>query len=265
MRSSTTLLPALWFLALWFLALVPAAHAQVTEDLPCDDDTIGDVWTFSVSDPSEVMILVDTTAAATAFDPAMDVIPASGPPWEVVSSAVLGGGDDELNCTYPPPQFGCPAWGGEVNPGTVAVLIFNMKTCAGTIGEYSLRVIACGQDITPTLAGDDQSVTFTTDGAATPVIVDGVCPGAPDPDPDPQPEPAADAGPVANDPAPVADAGPDDDVGNRNNQPPPPSDNGDAGDGITGGCRSVDADLPLALGTWASFALLAAAYRRRRR
>ncbi len=94
-----------------------------------------DVWEFQ-GDPfgSVFSVVVDTVAENTAFDPWMWI---NDP-----SQCTSDWADDTFDCTFPPPSYTCPAIDLTVSEGTYQVVVHSYGSCAGTTGEYELRVDA---------------------------------------------------------------------------------------------------------------------------
>jgi hypothetical protein len=112
---------------------------------PCDPALI-DAWSFDVRSGDDVFIAVDTTSALTAAD--MEI------------RGICDGkdrffGDDDFLCTFPPPQFSCPAAAFvasarstctvDVSPA-LASLDPPTGSCTDTLrAEYSVSVLVNGQ------------------------------------------------------------------------------------------------------------------------
>jgi hypothetical protein len=92
-------------------------------------------------------IVADTVAEESAFDPAFDVYLRALPPadtdeFEEDPGIFFELGDDEVECTFPPPAHACPTATGPVEGGEVFVVeVFHPEppSCAGPEGEYELR------------------------------------------------------------------------------------------------------------------------------
>lgn len=104
-----------------------------TGDVDCDG-YIADVWTFE-ADGSAVVVSVDTTIGATAFDPVLWV---SGP-----DECTIAYADDNYTCSYPPPKYECPtAELDTTEAGTYTVVVVSSGySCTDTTkGDYSVSV-----------------------------------------------------------------------------------------------------------------------------
>ena len=102
--------------------------------IPCSDGTLADVWIANLPG-GDVTFRIDTVAAGTAFDPALDIHATLDPPFE---DAALAGGDDEFDCTFPPPDYSCPSATVD-GTGNVALVVMNLGSCAGATGEYRIE------------------------------------------------------------------------------------------------------------------------------
>ncbi len=112
--------------------------------LPCDDS--GRAYLFElwgVSSSSSITVTVDTISSATTFDPVVVIL--DGP--DATMANLLGSGDDEFPCSFPPPTYLCPeANATSAGGGSYFVLvgIGAPDDCASSIGEYQLEVLANG-------------------------------------------------------------------------------------------------------------------------
>ena len=99
--------------------------------LDCTGDVV-DVWSFDADGTASVQLAADTVADATAFDPHLYI--AGG------DECLIGYADDSFDCTYPPPDFQCPAVDlGVLAAGSYTVSVRSYGSCAGTSAEYELR------------------------------------------------------------------------------------------------------------------------------
>lgn len=106
------------------------------ESLPCDSSYI-DLWRLDGTVAGQdLLVRVDTVSAASTFDPAAGVVDGFDP-----EAPPIAAGDDELDCTFPPPQYSCPEVQVEtpVDP-YIAVIMASEDDCAASSGEYVLRV-----------------------------------------------------------------------------------------------------------------------------
>ncbi len=116
--------------------------------LPCPGEDVVDVWAFAGS--GDVVVTVDTVAAETAFDPGLWLLNVvDDPPSDVAE------GDDEFDCTFPPPTYTCPEASGTVSGAMPGVYVFTYDDCVGSVGEYELSVTVDGAPVALTLARDD--------------------------------------------------------------------------------------------------------------
>lgn len=260
LMSLNQFLPLAWttgVCAIVAIGSLSSAALAESDDVPCDDNEAGDVWTATIPAGANVQVRVDTNDAANAFDPAMDVIPANGPPWVVRSSEYLGGGDDEFPCANPPANAtACPLASGENGAwsGEVAFLVFNLGGCTGpTIGTYDVTLTVNASPAPLTLAADDETVEFVFDGDPPPPEPSPAPEGTPEPNPEPAPSPAAEP---AAEPSPQPGASPEGEpAGQPENEPAAGEPEGEPGEAPTlSGCICVAA--PLASGEMA-FSFLA--------
>ena len=122
-----------------------------------------DIW--SITEPllgGESLVLeIDTVSAATTFDPLVTLAELN----EAATSFVqLDQGDDEMTCSFPPPQFACPRVeftvpaGGGVYSFVVAQASEN---CAGALAEYSVSVTINSVPSVPVLPPQGDNVLDT--------------------------------------------------------------------------------------------------------
>jgi hypothetical protein len=142
-----------------------AAAGDADGTVPCiqgDNLTAtADVWEVDAS-AGELRVQIDTVSASTTFDPAAYVTPTGAPDYPFV--ARIGLGDDERDCTFPPPQHGCPDFTTVGAAGVVYVVVFaHFEGCNEELeGFYSLQMgIDGGGGVTGTLVGDDVVVDIS--------------------------------------------------------------------------------------------------------
>lgn len=120
-----------------------ATRSPVERDLPCDETQV-DLW--RVVDPAAglITVRVDTIAEETLFDPdaiLYDVEAWGEGQWDVRAGNVLGYGDDEVPCSYPPPDYACPQILANVEPtDDLLVVVGVVGSCADTDIAYELSV-----------------------------------------------------------------------------------------------------------------------------
>ena len=111
--------------------------------LPCTADGGGgfrgtgamDRWAVNVAAGDTLVVTADTIALDTTFDP---VVWVDGP-----AGCTLAYGDDELECSAPPPAFGCPAIRFTApESGVYEVVVSAQGSCAGAVGAYRLDVVS---------------------------------------------------------------------------------------------------------------------------
>ena len=107
--------------------------SPVSEDLPaCLQAPYSDFWTFDVTAGDSVVVRADTTSAPTAADLIVDVSCTGG---------LLLSGDDQFECTFPPPDFSCPEVAFTApETGSCVVQVHNFETCASNTAAYALSV-----------------------------------------------------------------------------------------------------------------------------
>jgi hypothetical protein len=116
--------------------------------LPCPI-FLQDAWRVSVEAPGALSVEVDTVAFETAFDPAvlvLEVVAWSDEPAAIVVGEELAFDDGALECTYPPPAFDCATATAEVSED-VLVLVENLGSCRGPVGEYEMRLALDGRPV----------------------------------------------------------------------------------------------------------------------
>jgi hypothetical protein len=108
-----------------------AADVPNTGSLPCEDDSVVDVWSVEATAGDMIGVSVDTVDAGTAFDPFMTVV---GPDGCIVAEA-----DDSFDCTFPPTDWQCSSTSFEAaETGTYTVVVGSYGSCTGTDGAYGL-------------------------------------------------------------------------------------------------------------------------------
>jgi hypothetical protein len=101
-----------------------------TGTLDCAD--VADIWELVVPTRGALRVSVDTTAAGTAFDPAMSLN---------LDGCTIAFADDNFECTFKPTDYSCPAGAfDEVEPGTYTVAVWSYGSCVGTTGAYRVTV-----------------------------------------------------------------------------------------------------------------------------
>lgn len=106
--------------------------AQVTSTLPCAGGLV-DIWTVDVEAGDRLAMLVDTITPDTAFDPALYV--------STEDACLLTSGDDELECSWPPPTYACPSAVVTVETtGKLQILVQSLGACTGAQAQYRLAV-----------------------------------------------------------------------------------------------------------------------------
>ncbi len=92
-----------------------------------DDSFDEDAYAFESREGTMITVTVDTISAATAFDieACLSATP-TGP-------CLLGlSGDDDFSCTFPPPSFGCPRFGGLLPADTDGDNIYYIRVNSGS-------------------------------------------------------------------------------------------------------------------------------------
>lgn len=127
-------------------------------DVPCDTGA-ADVWTLTPPAGTDVAVAVDTVSASTTFDPALWVN-------DVANGRCLKGfGDDNFDCTEPPPSFSCPAVRFAAEGGVYEVVVYSEGQCADALAEYAIGVEATA-DPSLTLQADDIELSPYTFGTS---------------------------------------------------------------------------------------------------
>jgi hypothetical protein len=124
----------------------------------CDSER-ADVFSFVAGDGTMVGVSVDTVSVDTASDLAAELFTNLDAPF----SSTLDGGDDEMACTFPPPEFLCPSFAHPVaagEGGTLYLLVWAIGSCADPARyEYRLSVTVDGVHALLTLVEDDADTT----------------------------------------------------------------------------------------------------------
>jgi len=136
-----------------------------------------DVWQVTGEAGGELQISVDTVSADTAFDPWLFVVEPDG--------CTTAFADDNFDCTYPPPEYSCPAAAVSTEAGTyqIGVMAYN-GSCAGGSAEYELSINA-DWDVELTNIADDvashpyNSTQYSVNGCADVYAEGEDAPGTP--------------------------------------------------------------------------------------
>jgi cysteine-rich repeat protein len=139
--------------------------SPANEDLaPCFPQPYADFWTFEVTAGENVAINADTTSAPTAGDLCFNVI---CPGFDDFP-------DDEVPCTFPPPNFDCPVTSflaPETGTCTIRMEICSSACASQTLAPYVLTVTRDNAAATLRLRDDDACsgpcAQFTTPGTYT--------------------------------------------------------------------------------------------------
>ena len=131
-----------------------------------ESDGSYDVWSFT-ADGGAVYLSVDTVSSSTAFDPFLIVTDGSTCEWS--------SGDDEFDCTYPPPSYSCPS---AVLPSTVSgdtfnVIVDSQGSAVSGAGDYALYIDQ-GSEPSMSLVADDYTplkLVTATDSTTTSATV----------------------------------------------------------------------------------------------
>jgi len=118
-----------------------------------------DVWTLD-TDGGALSMSVDTVSKDTAFDPFLFLSDGS--------TCLVSAGDDNFDCTHPPPQYACPSAGVEsTDGGTWYAVVGSYGSGVSPTGSYSL-LVEHDSDPNLTLLKDDarQAVSITVSGTA---------------------------------------------------------------------------------------------------
>lgn len=111
-------------------------------------DCVTEFAYWRVSAPAgTVTVSVDTVAADSAFDAAFvayDVasIPATAAELDLSTFVYIALGDDEVECTFPPPTYDCPSLDLPTTGADILIEVFAGADadCVGTNAEYTLTV-----------------------------------------------------------------------------------------------------------------------------
>lgn len=118
------------------------------------DEDVGDLYAFEAGAGETIVARVDTLAALTASDLwAMLFYDLSD-----IGLSVVAEGDDELDCTFPPPRYACPELTWVVGPrhsGTFYLFVGPLECVDPTNAEYQLSVMVDGDPMELTLVEDE--------------------------------------------------------------------------------------------------------------
>ncbi len=145
-------------------AAAPFAGTEtLTDDVACDGTTL-DVWTFDVATAGTVSFTVDTVAADSTFDAVAWINGAD------TCTAFFA--DDNFACAFPPAQYACPSWEGELDAGAYQLVVTNSgvegECISETTGAYSVAIGGAAAGLT--LAMDDTSATSVPVVTTTTVV-----------------------------------------------------------------------------------------------
>ena len=134
-----------------------ACDGEVVGNVPCTGDnhtispSVVDMYRISGLSPGDVVqIHVDTRNVSNTFDPITYLWPVlSGPPYNLGEALPItesgGDWDDDVDCTFPPPNWQCPnnsyttPIGGDLN-FSVGEYGTGTECVSGTTGEYVVTV-----------------------------------------------------------------------------------------------------------------------------
>ncbi|MEC7988097.1 MAG: hypothetical protein VX278_23220 [Myxococcota bacterium] len=118
--------------------------------------------------------MVDTVSSSTVFDPFSGAY--EGP--NVDNLTLIGDGDDENDCSYPPPNYGCPEYSVEYS-GTAWISVggYGDNCNSSGTGQYRLRLDGAGADTATLYTGNTNSSNFSwvNTGTYTTTITVGCC------------------------------------------------------------------------------------------
>ena len=119
-------------------------------DLPCEEEV--DVWALDLSAGETVTLRVDTVAAASTFDPGLTLFATPDPD----NADGLAFGDDDFDCTFPPPKYQCPeiVFTAE-ETDTFGISVENYGCFNKDGASYDLQIAVDGAGRTATLVLDD--------------------------------------------------------------------------------------------------------------
>lgn len=134
------------------------------EDVACDATTL-DVWSFDVAAAGTVSFTVDTVAADSTFDAVAWINGAD--------TCTMVFGDDNFDCAFPPANYSCPSWEGDLDAGSYQLIVtessYDTTECvSGTTGAYSVTIGGAAAGLT--LAMDDTSATSVPVVTTTTVV-----------------------------------------------------------------------------------------------
>jgi len=146
--------------------------------LACGAEDVVDLWRVH-SGAGTLVVTVDTVAAETAFDLGAHLLTVeewSNEPEEVRFIDWLAEGDDEVPCTFPPPEYECPQFSG-VAPADVVLMVETLGDCAGPEGEYVATATQDGSPVRLSFIGsadvDALRLPSSTDVVDDPDDMDG--------------------------------------------------------------------------------------------
>jgi len=113
-----------------------------TSDVACGGGNgFADIYLLTLN--GAVQVTVDTTSAATTFDPyaylTTDLVDFA------TSPGLLEVGDDDVDCTFPPPVYSCPQF-DTTHIGPAALVIYGyIDNCnSSSVGNYEVSVTGAG-------------------------------------------------------------------------------------------------------------------------
>ncbi len=127
------------------------------EDLACGSMSLGhDRWMINVTEGmvGEVLnVKIDTFRPESAFDPKLLLISPDG--------CIFDWADDDVECTYPPPTYLCPAMSVVLNqPGIWKLAVLAHPTCEDSTSPVEYLVQVGGISALPVLIDDDLHETM---------------------------------------------------------------------------------------------------------
>ncbi len=141
------------------------AAAEADGTVPCEEvsnETVtADVWEV-VGSGGNLRVRVDTVSASSTFDPAAYLTSTGAPDYPFADALDMG--DDEVDCSFPPPAPGidCPRFIVDDLTGTHWVVVFaHHEGCNDSlVGAYDLDLLDDGDPVEATQVGDDVPVSL---------------------------------------------------------------------------------------------------------
>jgi len=136
---------------------------EAVASVPCGTGLV-DIWSFGVQAGQSIVVVVDTVSEETTFDPTLSVL-LEDPFSSGFEPEVVAEGDDEMECSFPPPSGGCPRVERSLDAGGIVYVVIGEKdVCVDAGGLYRMTAEVNGAPAPLTIEEDDSSLDSGGEG-----------------------------------------------------------------------------------------------------